>query len=93
MFLFYNYLNSSSHLYADDLQIYFQAVHLLIGVVADLARVSDWSNIIFGLTVNPNKMQLTIVGSTRMMSRINWSTLPRASFDDILFILVKLSRA
>lgn len=80
-------LTSSYHLYADDLQIYTQAsINDLSGAIADinsdLMRILAWSKS-FGLSMNPKKTQAIIIGSSRMISKINWSGLPQVVFDDI----------
>lgn len=77
-------LSSSYHLYADDLQIYTQAcledLPAAISLInVDMARIGDWSSR-FGLLVNPTKTQVTIIGSARTVSKINWASLPQVSF-------------
>ncbi|KAJ8711529.1 hypothetical protein PYW07_014674 [Mythimna separata] len=81
-----NELVSSYHLYADDLQIYSRAPlgnlsEAIITINRDLARICEWSKK-YGLTVNPTKTQVIVVGSSRMVSRIDWTTLPQISFDN-----------
>lgn len=81
-------LSSSYHLYADDLQIYRQAhVSDMDSAIAatndDLNRILEWSRS-FGLRVNPSKTQVIIVGSSRMISRIDWNTIPPVTFNEII---------
>lgn len=78
-------LSSSYHLYADDLQIYTQApledLSTAIEVTnSDLRKISDWSNS-YGLRINPAKTQTIIIGSSRMVSKIDWFRLPQVLFD------------
>ncbi|KAJ0175142.1 hypothetical protein K1T71_009283 [Dendrolimus kikuchii] len=78
-------LSSSYHLYADDLQIYAQArvenIKDAINTINDdLGRILAWSRA-HGLKVNPSKTQAIIIGSSRMISKINWSLLPDLLFD------------
>lgn len=80
-------LSSSYHLYADDLQIYTQApvdrLHEAIqDTNADLLRIRDWSRS-YGLTVNPTKTQIIVIGSSRMISKIDWFRLPQVLFDGV----------
>jgi hypothetical protein len=79
---------SSYHLYADDLQIYSQgaindlplAIHTMN---KDLESISSWSDR-FGLKVNPTKTQVIIVGSPKLIPRIDFSNLPAVMFNDII---------
>lgn len=78
-------LHCAYHLYADDLQLYSQAkledISLAIDMVnRDLESINTWSKR-FGLTVNPLKCQAIIVGSPRLMSRIDTETLPAITFN------------
>ena len=80
-------IQSSYHLYADDLQIYAQAEIDDIGKAAvaineDLVRISDWSRS-YGLNVNPKKTQVIVIGSNWFTSRINLDSLPDIVFDGI----------
>ncbi len=81
-------LSSSYHLYADDLQIYCQAPlsgisDAIATINCDLARIVDWSTK-YGLQVNPTQTQAIIVGSSGMMSKIDWTLLPQVSFNNNL---------
>lgn len=81
------HLSSSFHLYADDLQIYTQAplgqLHDAIEATnTDLKHIRDWSRS-FGLTINPTKTQTIIIGSSRMISKIDWFHLPQVVFEGI----------
>lgn len=78
-------LTSSYHLYADDLQIYSQApltslVEAIRKTNTDLCRIADWSKR-FGLRVNPLKTQVIIIGSSRMLARVDFPGLPNIIFD------------
>ncbi|KAG7298180.1 hypothetical protein JYU34_018964 [Plutella xylostella] len=80
-------ISCSYHLYADDLQIYChsppQELHNAISMVnSDLDRISDWSKC-HGLTVNPKKTQVILVGSSRLKSKIDWLQLPPITFDGV----------
>lgn len=80
-------LSSSYHLYADDLQIYTQTsvgnLNAGIDVInCDLLRILEWSKA-YGLKVNPKKTQVIVVGSSRMISKIDWLNLPLISFDGV----------
>lgn len=48
----------------------------------DLLQISDWSKA-YGLHVNPAKTQVIIVGSSGMISRIDWDVLPKVTFDGV----------
>ena len=80
-------LSCSYHLYADDLQLYTQAsldeLHLAIAQTnSDLSQITRWSDS-FGLTVNPSKTQVIIVGSPKFISRIDWDQLPPVVFNGV----------
>lgn len=80
-------LTSSYHLYADDLQIYTQepleTLHQAIDRInSDLRHISTWSKQ-YGLTFNVPKTQVIVVGSSRMVSRIDWFHLPQVILDGI----------
>lgn len=82
-----NKLTSSYHLYADDLQIYSQAplqqLHECIEYINnDLRHIAEWSKA-FGLTVNPVKTQVIVIGSSRMISKVDWVNLPKAVFNGV----------
>ncbi|KAJ0170700.1 hypothetical protein K1T71_013472 [Dendrolimus kikuchii] len=82
-----NNLQSSFHLYADDLQIY---NHSSIGMLQesirltniDLQAITEWSDA-YGLKVNPSKTQTIIIGSPRMIAKINWTSLPKITFESL----------
>ncbi|XP_059061639.1 uncharacterized protein LOC131854532 [Achroia grisella] len=81
-------LQSSYHLYADDLQIYTQAglvdlTQAISTINDDLRRLSVWSES-YGLVVNPSKTQAIIIGSPRYISQISWNDLPPVVFDGVL---------
>lgn len=78
-------MSSSCHLYADDLQIYTQAplvqLHTAIDTInKDLECISNWSKS-YGLNINPLKTQAIVIGSSRMISKIDWFCLPQVIFD------------
>ncbi|KAG6453237.1 hypothetical protein O3G_MSEX008037 [Manduca sexta] len=80
-------LSSSYHLYADDLQIYSQAPlselnRAITAVNSDLCAISSWSKR-FGLRVNPVKTQVIVIGSSRMVSRLDWAALSPIVFDGV----------
>lgn len=82
-----NFLTSSYHLYADDLQIYTQAplgglCDAIDTINSDLRRIENWSKS-YGLTVNPAKTQVIIVGSKTMISRIDYMSLPKIEFSGV----------
>ncbi|CAG9107573.1 unnamed protein product [Plutella xylostella] len=78
-------LHCSYHLYADDLQIY---SHVKIdeldagiaGVNGDLDEILRWSQN-FGISVNPKKCQSIIIGSSRLLSCLDYTTVPPFQFD------------
>lgn len=81
-------LSSSYDLYADDLQIYNRAplTNIADGVELsnlDLRRIAEWSRV-YGLKINPTKTQTIIIGSSRTVSKIDWSTLPHIVFDGVV---------
>ncbi|CAG9124738.1 unnamed protein product [Plutella xylostella] len=78
-------LHCSYHLYADDLQIY---SHVKIdeldagiaGVNGDLDEILRWSQN-YGISVNPKKCQSIIIGSSRLLSCLDYNTVPPVQFD------------
>lgn len=80
-------ISSSYHLYADDLQIYSQGIISNLPIIInsinrDLDCISDWSRR-YGLKVNPSKTQAIIVGSSKLIPRIDFSLLPDVMFDGV----------
>lgn len=80
-----DHLTSSYHLYADDLQIYRHAQidklpEAIDSINLDLGKILTWSKS-YGLSVNPAKTQVIVIGSSRMISKIDWFTLPQVLFD------------
>ena len=70
-------ISSLYHLYADDLQIYAQGTltelpNTIQKINDDLKQISVWSKH-FGLTINPLKSQAIVIGSPRLLSKINLS--------------------
>ncbi|CAB3224869.1 unnamed protein product [Arctia plantaginis] len=79
-----NQLSSFYHFYADDLQIYTQApINMLSDtfniINADLQRIGEWSYN-YGLMINPMKTQVCVIGSPRLISKVNWTLLPQIQF-------------
>lgn len=73
-------LNVPHHLYADDLQIYshfkyHQAESAVYFMNSELDRVSRWAQQ-NGLLLNPSKTQAILIGSSRLLSKIDASSLP-----------------
>lgn len=80
-------LSSLYHMYADDLQIYahttFEELHRAIDKInADLATICNWSKD-FGLNLNPNKSQVIIIGSPKLIAKVDWSALPAVTLNGI----------
>ncbi|KAG7295249.1 hypothetical protein JYU34_022246 [Plutella xylostella] len=80
-------LTSSYHLYADDLQIYSLASpselhNAIYDTNCDLDRISEWSYN-YGLKVNPSKTQVIILGSSRLISKLDYGQLPAVLFDGV----------
>lgn len=78
-------ITSPYHMYADDLQVYTQAklVDLPKAIALlnnDLHSIVQWSKS-HGLRVNPSKTQAIIIGSHKLISRIDWSNLPSIMLD------------
>lgn len=75
---------SQYHMYADDLQLYSSdSVNNLDSVIQtlndDLSHLLSWSNR-FGISVNPDKCQAIIIGSSRQLSKINSHYVPPCLF-------------
>lgn len=84
-------LQCSYHLYADDLQLYSQATVDCVSeavrrVNGDLEAICDWSGR-FGLTVNPTKCQAIIIGSPRLLGRLDFSSLPPVTYNGAIIPL------
>ncbi|KAG7294925.1 hypothetical protein JYU34_022691 [Plutella xylostella] len=82
-----DHLTSSYHLYADDLQIYSLASpselhNAIYDTNCDLDRISEWSYN-YGLKVNPSKTQVIILGSSRLLSKLDYGQLPAVLFDGV----------
>ena len=73
-------LSSSFHLYADDLQIYLAALSsdmdkTICKFNEDLHNISVWSKS-YGLTINPSKSQVSIIGSSKQLKKLDLKRLP-----------------
>jgi len=80
-------LTSSYHLYADDLQIYSQDTlpnlsKAITKINADLSQIQQWTTK-YGIVVNPVKTQLVVVGSSRLLAKVDVSMLPRVILNGI----------
>lgn len=89
--LFINGITSSLHcdyhLYADDLQLYVRTdVNTLNSAIAwlnsDLSSIYSWSAR-YGVVVNPNKCQSIIVGSSRLLSKVDMNVIDPVRFDNV----------
>ena len=79
-------LSLSFHLYADDLQIYMTTdvndiVKAIDLINFNLHTISTWSKS-FGLSVNPKKSQVCILGNPKQLSKLNFPSLPPIIFDN-----------
>ena len=87
--LFAMYLNDLSqhihhlnfHFYADDVQVYIsthpaQLINAINLINSDLCRINSWA-IANGLQINPNKSQCTLIGSKRIVSKLNLAEIPQ----------------
>ena len=82
------HISSLYHLYADDLQIYHQAKlpelpFAIKAINENLENIYTWSKS-FGLRLNPIKTQLIIVGSAKLISKIDLFTLPPVCLDGVI---------
>lgn len=82
------HITSPYHLYADDLQIYSQAsLNELASAIEttnfNLRRIAEWSDA-YGLKVNPLKTQVMIIGSKRMVDKVDWSTVPNVELGGVI---------
>lgn len=78
----------SYHLYADDLQLYVQCdpndlANAICALNRDLDRIYDWSRS-FGIAVNPNKCQAIILGSSRILARLDLGTLEPVIYNNVV---------
>lgn len=74
------HISSLYHLYADDLQIYSHAKLTdlptsIDNLNNDLKNLYRWSSS-YGLNINPSKCQVIIIGSPKLVCRIDWSLIP-----------------
>ena len=78
--------NSKHHLYADDLQIF---RHFLLSnidaIVADMNRDIDlirtWA-FKHGLNLNETKTHVMLVGTSRLLGRLNFTTVPKLQLNN-----------
>ncbi|KAG7310019.1 hypothetical protein JYU34_004547 [Plutella xylostella] len=80
-------LTSLYHLYADDLQLYTgvppESLNTAVSLINDnLAIISKWVKS-FGLLLNPSKSQAIVLGSSRMLNKIDFATAARIRYDQI----------
>ncbi|CAG9134498.1 unnamed protein product [Plutella xylostella] len=80
-----NKLTSNYHLYADDLQLYAgappESLSTAVSVINEnLETISKWVKS-FGLLLNPSKSQAIILGSSRMLRKIDVSAAMRVMYD------------
>ena len=80
------HISSSYHLYADDLQIYTTAAirdipNAINKINSDLQIISSWSKS-FGLSINPNKSQVCIFGSSKQLAKLR-TPLPSIFYDNV----------
>ncbi|CAH2099536.1 unnamed protein product [Euphydryas editha] len=80
------HISSLYHLYADDLQIYSHSklidLPTSINILNnDLNNIYSWSKS-YGLNINPSKSQVIIIGSSKLVSRIDWSLIPPVIFNN-----------
>lgn len=73
------------HMYADDLQLYSAVpIHEISNAIAalnlDLLRLQLWSDS-YGISVNPNKCQAIVIGSSRQLVKINLLSLPSLTYN------------
>jgi len=79
--------NSRRHLYADDLQIYRhfsrQALHATVAsMTADIDSITTWAYK-HGLMLNEAKTQVMMLGSSRLLNSIDFSTVPKVKLNNI----------
>lgn len=82
------YLSCSHHLYADDLQIYTHTDlsninEAVLKINNDLNNVLEWSKK-FGISVNPDKCQAIIIGSSRRIASLNCIPITPITFNDVI---------
>ncbi|KAG7310994.1 hypothetical protein JYU34_003847 [Plutella xylostella] len=80
-----NKLTSNYHLYADDLQLYAgappESLNTAVSCINEnLEIISKWVKS-FGLLLNPSKSQAIILGSSRMLRKIDVSAVMRVTYD------------
>ncbi|RVE40454.1 hypothetical protein evm_014897 [Chilo suppressalis] len=80
-------LLTSSYLYADDLELYVStdSLHLNEAVASlnhNLRVIRNWSAN-FGISVNPNKCQAIIVGSSRLLPQLELAQMNSIFYDDV----------
>lgn len=78
-------LTVSFHLYADDLQIYLttpveKIKEAVETININLNTILNWSQS-FGLSVNAAKSQLSVIGTSKQLSKINYGNIPNVMFN------------
>lgn len=81
------FLTSKHHFYADDLQLYVTTpiddiANAIATLNIELNKIVTWCHS-YGLLINPNKSQVTIVGNSYQLSKINSLNLPPILFDSV----------
>lgn len=87
------FLQCKYHFYADDLQLYCHAtmdnLHAAISDLnSDLLQLLSWSSR-FGISVNPNKCQAIVIGSSRQLAKVQLSNLPSLYYNGIVIAFSK----
>ena len=80
-------ISSLYHMYADDIQIYRQCnledlPDAISDVNNDLDAIYKWSQS-FGISVNPIKSQVIIIGSPGITRRIDWPNVPSVTYNGV----------
>ena len=78
--------HSKYHLYADDLQIYLHFFLAELGAAVtnmnlDIDAIRLWAHR-HGLQLNETKTQVMMMGTTRLMSTLDFNTIPKLTLND-----------
>lgn len=83
--------HSQYHLFADDLQIYCHfnsesIADVISKINSDISSLFDWSRA-HGLLLNANKTKAILIGYSRLLNRLDTSTIPKIRIDgrDLIF--------